>query len=460
MFREVEVAIAPHLSQVRDDVRKRWFALRSALARGEEQYADAGITDNSIALTMDLFKVAIGTLGKEGPAMDIDEPPVAKAPVVLKARDEGAGFESEATPILRRSSRSSRKAGKARAVDEESEDDEEDEGDDDDDDEEDGEEGENGGSEEEGEGDDADGEEDGEVAIVAETLEVVKAEAVLVEKEHWNYMPFEANTHFMWEKRVRSDFTIFFSFSFGLQCTFCVRGSFLCFGDVFLKTGRLSSKTKCQSCAIIRKPCVGGVRKASPRGSPGTIVVKAPPGSQASAAAIKVPPRPKPKASAGSLSQFVQGSAMDVDFETVYLLAGTPLGRVAPPPLIDLKGRMLTKKRLAVAPPTATAPSSSKVLRSSQSSSAIIPSAITRTSSGKSSASIPSPLAYTPPFPPPVSLAPQVLPAQMTLDPPEDQMLLLLDALEFAIDRGNLDDVRKRIQALRKLQRMEEGHSG
>ena len=43
----------------------------------------------------------------------------------------------------------------------------------------------------------------------------------------------------------------------------------------------------------------------------------------------------------------------------------------------------------------------------------------------------------------------------MVVDPPEDQVLLLLDALEFAIEHGNLEDARMRIRALRKLRRDE-----
>jgi hypothetical protein len=48
----------------------------------------------------------------------------------------------------------------------------------------------------------------------------------------------------------------------------------------------------------------------------------------------------------------------------------------------------------------------------------------------------------------------------MVLDPPEDQVLVLLDALEFAIERGNLDDARRRIRALRTLRRQEKGYPG
>jgi hypothetical protein len=42
----------------------------------------------------------------------------------------------------------------------------------------------------------------------------------------------------------------------------------------------------------------------------------------------------------------------------------------------------------------------------------------------------------------------------MVVDPPEDQVLLLLNALEFAIDKGNLGDARNRIRALRKLRQL------
>jgi hypothetical protein len=48
----------------------------------------------------------------------------------------------------------------------------------------------------------------------------------------------------------------------------------------------------------------------------------------------------------------------------------------------------------------------------------------------------------------------------MVVDPPEDQVLLLLDALEFAIDKENLGDARNRIRALRKLRRLEKGYPG
>ena len=47
----------------------------------------------------------------------------------------------------------------------------------------------------------------------------------------------------------------------------------------------------------------------------------------------------------------------------------------------------------------------------------------------------------------------------MSVDPPEDQVMVLLDALEFALDRGNVEDARKRIQALRTLRRTEKGYS-
>jgi len=48
----------------------------------------------------------------------------------------------------------------------------------------------------------------------------------------------------------------------------------------------------------------------------------------------------------------------------------------------------------------------------------------------------------------------------MVVNPSEDQVLLLLDALKFAIDKGNLVNAHKRIQALRKLRQQEKGYPG
>jgi hypothetical protein len=76
------------------------------------------------------------------------------------------------------------------------------------------------------------------------------------------------------------------------------------------------------------------------------------------------------------------------------------------------------------------------------------------------SSSVPSPLALSTSLSPYVPLTPAVLPARMVVDPPEDQVMLLLDALEFAIDRGNLDDARRRIRALRKCHQQEKGYPG
>jgi hypothetical protein len=76
------------------------------------------------------------------------------------------------------------------------------------------------------------------------------------------------------------------------------------------------------------------------------------------------------------------------------------------------------------------------------------------------STSLPSPLVFSPSLPSHLPITPSVLPARMVVDPPEDQVLLLLDALEFAIDKGNLGDARNRIRALRKLRRLEKGYPG
>jgi hypothetical protein len=70
---------------------------------------------------------------------------------------------------------------------------------------------------------------------------------------------------------------------------------------------------------------------------------------------------------------------------------------------------------------------------------------------------MPSPLIFSPSLP---SVVPSVSSTSMVIDPPEDQILLLLDALEFAIDRGNLDDARGRIRVLRRFRRQEKGYPG
>jgi hypothetical protein len=77
-----------------------------------------------------------------------------------------------------------------------------------------------------------------------------------------------------------------------------------------------------------------------------------------------------------------------------------------------------------------------------------------------SSSSLPSPLVFSPSLPSPLSVNPPASSSQMVVDPPEDQVLLLLDALEFAIDKGNLDDARMRLRAIRKLRRQEKGYPG
>jgi hypothetical protein len=74
-----------------------------------------------------------------------------------------------------------------------------------------------------------------------------------------------------------------------------------------------------------------------------------------------------------------------------------------------------------------------------------------------SSSSLPSPLVFSPSLPSPF-VTPTVLPARMVVDPVEDQVLVLLDALEFAIDKGNAEDARRRIRALRKIRRQEKGY--
>jgi hypothetical protein len=57
---------------------------------------------------------------------------------------------------------------------------------------------------------------------------------------------------------------------------------------------------------------------------------------------------------------------------------------------------------------------------------------------------------------PPVPVVPVA--AGTVADPSEDHMLLLLDALEFAVQKGNLEDARRRIQTIRRLRFEEKGY--
>jgi len=183
--------------------------------------------------------------------------------------------------------------------------------------------------------------------------------------------------------------------------------------------------------------------------SAGTIFVRSP--------VIEIPstppPRRKPKQAPVASSL---GVVPGIPPPLVRGVGNVPLGNISVPSFVNRADPLLTRKRSALAPPSSAVPSSSKVLRQAQST-----SAIRRTSSAvSSSSSLPSPLVFSPSLPSHLSLAPPVLPARMVVDPSEDQVLLLLDALEFAIDKGNLVDARKRIQALRKLRQQEKGYPG
>jgi hypothetical protein len=224
----------------------------------------------------------------------------------------------------------------------------------------------------------------------------------------------------------------------------------ICFGPVFHPDGRLSTDSKCQSCVIIRKPCKGGAAKV--QSSDRRNVAKTEPAGdtihiRTRSSAVESPKKPLPL--------FVQGGSKDpVSFERVYGADGAPLGRVTrvslkAPPIVDLS---LTRKRSALAAPTTAEPSSAKTLRTSQST-----SAIQRTSSAISSASshffetgsrgsVPSPLGLSMPLP------------QMAVDTPEDPMMVLLDALEFSAQKGNMVDVFRRIESLRSLRRLEKAN--
>jgi hypothetical protein len=76
------------------------------------------------------------------------------------------------------------------------------------------------------------------------------------------------------------------------------------------------------------------------------------------------------------------------------------------------------------------------------------------------STSLPLPLVFSLSLPSHLPITLSVLLARMVVDPPEDQVLLLLNALEFAIDKGNLVDTRNQIRALCKLRWLEKGTQG
>jgi len=169
----------------------------------------------------------------------------------------------------------------------------------------------------------------------------------------------------------------------------------------------------------------------------------------------KIAPRLTVSRSVDSAKTFVQGSSKDpVSFERIYSSDGAPLGRVTKAsfktlPVVDLS---LTRKRSALAAPTTAAPGPAKTLRTSQSTSAIQRSSSAMSSSSShifeagSIGSVPSPLGVSMPLP------------QMVVDTPEDPMMVLLDALEFSAQKGNMGDVFRRIASLRSLRRLEKAN--
>jgi hypothetical protein len=46
----------------------------------------------------------------------------------------------------------------------------------------------------------------------------------------------------------------------------------------------------------------------------------------------------------------------------------------------------------------------------------------------------------------------------MVVDAPEDPMMVLLDALEYSAQQGNMGDVFRRIASIRALRRLEKAH--
>ena len=106
-FREIETAIAPSLSSIDDAVRKRWFALASVIERTVQDYEDAGISGNTVTVTMDMFKGLPTVDLQEDAGMGSESDPEMV---------EGTGVKGKSTPSTRRSGRPSKKSEKAREV--------------------------------------------------------------------------------------------------------------------------------------------------------------------------------------------------------------------------------------------------------------------------------------------------------------------------------------------------------
>jgi hypothetical protein len=182
----------------------------------------------------------------------------------------------------------------------------------------------------------------------------------------------------------------------------------------------------------MRKVCKQGVRGSAPLPSP-----PARRSTRTARPSARLAPLPTPT----SASSSVPGDAVYVR-PPVVRVPPVPRPRGPSLPVVPSfnESGPSTRKRSALAPPSSSVPSSSKVLRSSKSSSTIRrpPSAVS------SSPSLPSPLVFS-------SSLPSHLPVRMVVDPPMDQFMVLLDSLEFAIERGNLEDARTRIRAIRNL---------
>jgi hypothetical protein len=251
---------------------------------------------------------------------------------------------------------------------------------------------------------------------------------------------------------------------------------------VLLKSGKEGPGGKCVSCAIAHGKCAGGQAKlvqdtivVTPRHRPSSSVplptssrslvptkVVPPPTSPAKTVPPAASPAPSPFPTGTvfvpnrSLLNDTPGSGRD-NLGPVYDNSGTPTGVLYVPPVVDPK--TVSRKRSAPDAPLAAASSSSKVVRKA-SSFAPGPSSsfgVERTISGASSTSsgmlldVPAPFSSQRRPSPPIVLS--------AGDPSEDQMLLLLDALELAVHRGNQEDALKRIQALRRLRFKEQGYA-
>jgi hypothetical protein len=414
----IEAAIANFLPRLTPVDLRRWRGIKEAVDRVRILDTTAGLSGDTFRIDMSSLERTASDTG-DAEFMDVDqggseagegdEADEGDEAGEGEGDDDFKGSEHKVTSPVRRSSRRPKVAEKLRLATGADEDDEEEGGYD---------------------NDEKFGDEDADDFRKVRGKGVDSSEGPR-EKKKSAYLTYDAGVHFYWDQAVCCiDLGGLMPTDVFFKCRYCTDGNWICFGDVYLVNGKLSSQTKCQSCVILRKPCTEGVRGAHPVAT----IIPAGPG----AAFVRAPVvNPSPKPPVLRLSSKVPATSS----------SAAPASSV-----IDLTNPSVSRKRSALGPPSSAAPSSSKVLRATPSMSAIRHSS----SMASSSPSIPSPLVFSTSLPSPLAGSSSA----MVIDPSEDHMLLLLDALEFAIDKGNLDDARMRIQALRKFRQQEKRYRG